>query len=333
MDFIARVTEQLALAAQQLHQRTPAHARCALILIDDIVELILHGWCEDACKADAKHAKLGQEKFSRGERKAALGQRFDEKPKFCARLGYIDERQRDFILNCHSYRNEPYHVGLLYEEIIEPIASEYYLLACDLLLTHERHSFARSFPNETYPGALLEHAGRPAAPHGHGKIFGPASQALRNARPQPGTSLQRALFTSIFWRVQAISGTLDFLMKAAPRHESNDELLLELESRAAWLTHTDSRADAAALAEDPRLYHEERQRFQSSYKQTFYAAALERWRDRAKQLRDEPDVYLALKEHETLRRACEPYAELVFEAAAEVGAEFQRQIDEAFGRK
>ncbi|WP_437611145.1 hypothetical protein WMF20_04945 [Sorangium sp. So ce834] len=332
MDFISRVTEQLDLAAQQLHQRTPTHARFALILIDNIVELILHGWCEDACKADASLAKLGQVKLSRKERKAALGQRFDEKPKFCARLGYIDEPQRDFILDCHSYRNEPYHVSLAYEEIIEPIASEYYLLACDLLLTHERHSFTRSFPDETSRGAFLKHAGQPAAPHDHGKIFGPASQSLRNARPQPSTSLQRALFTSMFWRVEAISGTLDFLMKAAPRHESKDELLLELESRAAWLTHIDSRADAAAPSQDSHLYHEERQMFQASYKQKFHAAALERWRDRAKQLRDEPDAYLALKEHEALRRECEPYAELVFEAAAEMDAELQRQFDEAFGR-
>lgn len=334
MDFISLVTEQLNIAAQQLHQRSPAHARCAHTLIDNIVELILHGWCENECKIDARHAKSGQAKYSHRERKAALGNQFEEKPKFCARLGYINESQRDFILDCHSYRNELYHISHPYEEIVEPIASEYYLIACDLLHAHKHNKFAWSSSSEPRSGTLFKQAGQSEALHGyeHVKIFDQASRSLRDARPQPSTSLTRALFISILWRVQGISGALDFLMKAAPGHKSEDELLLEIESRAAWLAHVDSRADAAALSQDPRLYREEQQMFQSSYRQKFYVAALERWQDRAKQLRDEPDVYLALKEHEALRRECEPYAELVSEAVEEAEAEMQRQLDELLKR-
>src|SRR6266498_4290873 len=75
--------DQLDLAAAQLHVGDPSHARFALILCDNALELMLHKQAEEAVQRNRLlHAMKGPQ-FNQQELSEALGRRFDKKVNFC----------------------------------------------------------------------------------------------------------------------------------------------------------------------------------------------------------------------------------------------------------
>ena len=126
MDRIYAVIEQLDVARELLADAEPLTGRLALILVDNAIELILHGSCENEIRVD----QLGDglrlvlpAKYDQKARKAALGQRFDAKLKFCRELGMLTESEARTVVITHSYRNELYHSGIRYDPIVPGIWS------------------------------------------------------------------------------------------------------------------------------------------------------------------------------------------------------------------
>ena len=93
--------EQLDLAATQLRVTDNAsYARFALILTDNIVELMMHKQCEVEFILDESWAPIlpEKQKYKPGLKRRVLGHHFEEKPKFLAKLGKISKDEMDFIL-------------------------------------------------------------------------------------------------------------------------------------------------------------------------------------------------------------------------------------------
>src|ERR687895_539386 len=99
-------------AAQQLeHVNDPAYRRFALILTDNLIELILHKQCQDEMWKEDLWLKMGEPRYTTKEREEVLGGYFAPKVKFVKKLGLINQSEQGFILICHDYPNELYHTG------------------------------------------------------------------------------------------------------------------------------------------------------------------------------------------------------------------------------
>src|SRR4051812_20261188 len=105
MNHHAVCIEQLDLAAKQLGVCIPSYDRFALILTDNVVELLLHIRCQEEFRFDQVKWKLTR-KYSADERKKVLGHYFVPKVRFCVKLGVISQAEADFITHSHEFRNE-----------------------------------------------------------------------------------------------------------------------------------------------------------------------------------------------------------------------------------
>ncbi len=150
------IVEQLHRATEELRTDHPTNNRLALILIDNAVELMVHHHCMDRLKENERWSRLAKARqavartrppggdnsdldaisdthiMTEQERRAAKGKHLDKKLKLLASKEDISGLERRFISIAHDYRNELYHIGLAHNEIIRPIAGEYFLLSCDL---------------------------------------------------------------------------------------------------------------------------------------------------------------------------------------------------------
>ena len=132
MKHILSIVEQLDRAANELSAGHPVSHRLALILIDNVAELIIHRRCQMHASAAKAEARFKEPNLSIIQRRKALGVYLSEKTKILQTLGDINELERSFLTICHGYRNEIYHVGLRHEDIIQALAGEYYLFVCDI---------------------------------------------------------------------------------------------------------------------------------------------------------------------------------------------------------
>lgn len=102
MHRLIRYTEQLQLAGAFLHEKGQQYARLALILCDNVVELLGHEQCEMYLLKEAKGWSIT--KLSKAERADARGQEFAPKVNLLVKLKDVTEEQRDFATRAHTQR-------------------------------------------------------------------------------------------------------------------------------------------------------------------------------------------------------------------------------------
>ena len=155
MRYIVTIVEQMDRAIRELATDHPINNRLALILVDNATELMLHRQCTDRLELDnmvsglwKAHQAINEERtsgdhlqFSEDLKKDVMTPKqrsqakrifLDRKLKVLEGMGDITAKERRFIAIAHDYRNELYHIGLTHDEIMRPLAAQYFLLSCDL---------------------------------------------------------------------------------------------------------------------------------------------------------------------------------------------------------
>jgi hypothetical protein len=131
--------EHLHLAAQQLNKLEPTYTRFALILIDNLVELLFFRKTEHLIDFDdgiwiGPWRRGGAGNISEEQRNKFRGKNgLSERRSFCVNLGLLSQVESEFISRMHKYRNGAYHGGVLHDEYLRPITWHYHDVACDLL--------------------------------------------------------------------------------------------------------------------------------------------------------------------------------------------------------
>ena len=156
LEHTLTIVEQLHRATEELRTDHPTNNRLALILIDNAIELMIHHHCMDRLKENEWQSRFAMAEqaiartrpprsknsdlaiisdgpvMTEKQRRDAKGKHLDHKLKLLSSIGDITASERRFIVLGHGYRNELYHVGLAHNEIIRPIAGQYFLLSCEL---------------------------------------------------------------------------------------------------------------------------------------------------------------------------------------------------------
>ena len=138
--FLATIVEQLDLALAHVEKRNAHDARFGLMLIDNAVELVLHQIAKERSSRMKAHAFMRDSYAHQTAMEKALGKSFDAKVKFARIEERLDLETSGTISIMHELRNEVYHTGIQYEEILPNLAIFYLEAAAAYLGTYQPHS-------------------------------------------------------------------------------------------------------------------------------------------------------------------------------------------------
>jgi hypothetical protein len=320
--------EQLDLAAHQLNERNPSYARFALILTDNVVELIIHRVCSHELSYDDMWVKLGKPRFTPEQRSDALGQRLDKKVKLCKTLGKISSDQSDAIQICHKYRNELYHAGLRYNDIIWDIAWFYHDIAIALLETvFPDHSW---YSGATVTSAVEKHAGK-----GGKKVLSEMHEvaaSLRQTKPTRHSTLPATLSKSAVKRTDETVESLEFLVADDPQNRPEAETIEDLQF------YDYIRSEEPLVKEIWGKVKNQKQRvaavnfIREVWKPKHASNPLPTYHEQAKKIAKKRKELDALKEFERFKSEFAYFSGLVEEAAIALDHHIQHQIDVARGK-
>ncbi|MBU3966755.1 MAG: hypothetical protein KKG76_05165 [Euryarchaeota archaeon] len=126
MNFFAQVIEQIEEAAVQIDKQTITGSRLALILIDNVIEILMY---------DLTKAELSLEDYEAIIKGTFNDKYYDfkAKTKFLVNDDKISENQKVILNFCHIFRNEAYHSNKLRDGIISEVVKLYFQICCDII--------------------------------------------------------------------------------------------------------------------------------------------------------------------------------------------------------
>jgi hypothetical protein len=320
--------EQLDLAAQQLDKRNPSYARFAIILIDNVIELITHSICSDEITNDDLWIRLGDPKLSSKQRQDALGQRFDRKIAFCRSRNRISNDEAEAIHICHRYRNELYHAGLKYKNVVWDIADFYYQVAVSVL--EKRYSPRYWSSASVISPAVERHAGM------KGKLIAPemkaVAESLRSIKPATEYSLRESLSEAALERIEETQSALDFLVSDGTEHHDEKQTLRGVQFEN-WMRSDDS----LVLAVRDRLKRPDqlvaaRTFLEMVWTPKYSDTPLPAFEKQAKSIHTQKSELDGLKSFERFRSEFSFISELLEEAASSLDNYIQMEIDRLRGK-
>jgi hypothetical protein len=337
MHFIQPAIEQLDLAGRQLHLPGTAYARFALLLADNMVELMCHQQAEFLIMLDQDRGRWASRRFTAKDEQDALGQRFDEKVKFVARAGKLTEEQRDFILRAHQFRNECYHAGLVHEDILWDLAWSYHDLACELVVQlRPGWAWGLQFRGAPSP-AIQEHLKNAGLGADSDWLQLPTLcprvvTSVKATKPASKRTLSDALSASAMRQLERLTERLQFIAEdGLQAGDADGALKAVLFRRQPGLDDLKAGLDIQAddgFREWIRRFEEAEQAF----KPPVTMKSVERWQARAADLKRTPTPSAAIVRYTDLRREFSDVADAVAEAAMQLDREIQHQIDVMRGK-
>jgi hypothetical protein len=334
MRYIYPSIEQLDLSGAQLHHRGhPSFSRFSLILTDNIIELILHRQCQAKFQYNDLWERLGAQRYPIKFKAEILGQHFDKKVWFCRKIGKISSSEQDFINIAHRYRNELYHSGIKYDDIIYDLAWHYHALACLLFARLRPNSYSWSSKNKA--SAVV----RKYIPDDKGHFvvdidakMDQIARSLAGSKPSNERPLPESLSNSAISRLERVQEGLELLVEDNPGRRTEPEVIEDLQFFEYLGSNQLLLSSKFDFRTDPYNYWQRVGALRKKWKPRHRTNPLPRFMLRAKHLSRERNPTGALQKFEKLRQDMAYFEKLVEEAAAVVDAHIQMEIDRARGR-
>lgn len=328
MKRVIGLVEQLEEAFFQLNKRTAVGARLALLLVDNLVELLMY---EEAKFVLSLYALLDglptPQKYPPKKRRDVLDH-FNPKVNFLVRDEHrISEDEGELIKSGHRFRNEAYHIGALRQSILIPVSQTYFMVACTLL---PRLGCSGGV---TYHGSdELEEAEAFLQVHGVLGVRQIDESTLNLICASMGRNqscsteeLAVALSTYLIGRLDKLASDIEFLRKTLAGPTAGDVLKF-LQFYASELKPL---GDPSLLCEDEDARVD---RLWESYRPPVTVSTLSGWRDRADRLAKIGRPGLALRTFWCIDDESTPLAQEVNDAVEQVDKHIQREIDLRLGK-
>jgi hypothetical protein len=318
--------EQLDLAAKQFDRASSAYARFALILTDNVLELMLHRFAEQELKWDEMWRSLGKQKYSDDERTRVLGQHFEEKPKFARKLGVLSDDEMTFVLICHRYRNELYHRGIVHESVIFDIAWQYHDVVCDLMPRLQKGSY-RWRMGESISAVVKTYCGEEGLARDPDRRLPEVAKQLANAKPSTARPLAAALSEAAVERLEQLDGDIEFLMRDSPIKRTREDAIFDVQAWPFLLSDESKHSIQLNSGEEIQSFQHAFNLLRERWKPPISNDPVPRWKDRATQLRHEVSALKALEKYQQLMDQMDDFDEKVRDAAVALDQHIQQEID------
>ncbi|WP_372523088.1 hypothetical protein [Sulfuricaulis sp.] len=327
IQFLADNIDQLDLALDQLAVTDRNFDRFALMLIDNVVELTLHRFAQDQASENDSWGRLGEPKHDPKQIQKALGQNFDNKVKFAASSRLITDSICESILYLHSFRNTAYHKGQRHEGILHSLAIFYFQNACELLKSYDPKWWSWG-SSDRISHRARKYIGDPQKTVDHRKIFNRAYVRLGEISGSMDEDLINDLSTDMADTIDSIDEAIRFLADDSPKKESRDNVIIDCQ---AWsFAFTDEAKEFSAT-------HGWREKQVGPYVEwiaknfnwPLKSDPIPGWRSRLESLKKETSYHKALKKYCDFMRQTEDIRGKLVEAATQLNAHIQMQIDAA----
>jgi hypothetical protein len=325
MDHPTTCIEQLDLAAIQLHQDNPAYRRFALILTDNVVELM----CFDRCEDEFGFEDLLKEQGKYGQAKKAeiLKGDFAARLNFLRSIDVLTADQQGFVQQAYTYRNESYHTGIVHDDIMPALAWHYHRVACELFVALRRRYVYRH--NENVSPAWAKHGGDTKLYWGEEAAYQKVAASLAAARPATVPNLPEALAASILSRIQSVQDALNYLVEDSPDETTEEKEVRDIQHDNDFFEGMPTGPFGPDDKEVIKLFEERERYMKTEWKPKYPRSPLKGWSGRGEKLGKATNPANALQTFAALRREIEPFGEMVFSRANALGAHIDQQVDAA----
>jgi len=327
--------EQLDLAAIQLQQNHPSYSRFALILTDNIIELMLHKQCEVEFQNDQlwKLISPDKQKYSTKLKQKVLGQQFIEKLKFVRRLGKISDDEKHFILVCHKYRNELYHSGIKHDDIIYPLAWYYHDIVCDMF-PKLKMSYGYSWSSRDFiTEAVKKHAGEKGIEILNvEESLAKTAESLKRHKPDISEPLPVFLSEAAIGRIGKVQKNLKFLVADNPQGYGEAEMIKHIQFYDFLETERERPDSPLSTCKDHKQFFQLVEKIKDKWQPKVGKNPISGWWQNAKDIATESNDTKGLLKFERLRANMMYFDGVVTEAAISLDGWIQEQIDIARGK-
>lgn len=327
--FFADQIDQLDLAIDQLAVNDRNFDRFALMLVDNVVELVLHQHAKDKIMMGRAFAPNKKPKPEWKSAVAATGQGFDAKVRYARETAMISAAMADSIQYLHSFRNTAYHLGSRHENILHSLAVFYIRVACAVLSAY-KPVFYSMHSGDKISHRAVKYLGKPDL-LGQKDAYVRASKRLTEVTEALGENLIDDLQSDMLSTIKQIDNWLDFISENDPVRPSRDETVRLYQ---AWpFAWTDGAKDFAksngCKVSDMGEYVAW---LGKNYNWLVKNDPVAGWNKRHSSLKNEKDKDAALKKYCDFMKQTEAFREALSEGILQLDGYIQEQIDHARGK-
>lgn len=327
--FYAECLEQLDLALDQLALNDENYTRFAIMLIDNVAELILHDVAQSKLLVFERYGDAPRSEDISLCRKA-VGRNFDSKVKFANKIGLFDDATKNSILLLHEYRNTSYHRGERHERFLRALTILYLQLVCRIFCDWEPLTWGFA-SNEVIPLRVRKYVRNSES------ILEDGRQRYVNAFDRLGKiasnlryDLISDLSTEMGLVIEDIDQAIDFLARDAPRPSTRNEVIIRCQTSALVFSE-EHRARAInagcsgnSIAELENWFEEEGLPFKKD--------PIPSWRRRLASLENEKEPHAALKKFGDFEKQTRDFRDQILESAFQLDMYNQSEIDRMRGK-
>lgn len=327
--FHSDTIDQLDLALEQLSFKDRNHDRFALMLIDNVVELVLHRFAQEKFRESKSWGWLTKEDLDSALLERALGQKFDHKVKFAKRAGLITEDTCNSILSMHKFRNTAYHKGMRHEGILHSITKFYFSVTCNILIKLSKGSLSW-MNNDVISQRAQKYIGKPTI-HVDQETFTAAYRLLAEKVEIFGDSLLADLSKEMGKIIHNADRDIDFLARRTKNKQSRDKAIIDAQ---AWHFAFTEPAKTFVRAQNYEFSSVETYLnwLIETYNWPIKCDPIPSWRERLQKLNKAVDLHAALKMFNDFLLQSESILALIDESAIKLDHYIQLQIDLARGK-
>lgn len=327
--FFADQIDQLDLAIDQLAIRDRNFDRFALMLIDNVVELVLHQHAKDKILLSRALESNKKPKPEWKSAVAATSQNFDAKVRYARETVMISGPMADSLQYLHSFRNSAYHQGRRHEGILHSLAVFYFRAACAVLGAY-KPPFYGTYSKDKISHRAVKYLGKPDL-FGQKDAFTLACNRLAEVAGALDENLVEDLQADMLATVKQADEWLDFISTNAPNRPTRAEVVRDCQAWPfAWTD--EGKAFAQATGCKAATMGEYVDWLGHNYPWQVKADPIESWKRRHASLKRETDLDAALKKYCDFMKQTETFREALDEAVSQLDGYIQQQIDEYRGK-
>ena len=329
LQFVADQVDQLDLAVDQLSVGDRNFDRFAMMLIDNVVELILHSHAREKARENERWRHDVTPKNDPQAVTAALGQSFKAKVQLARETFMIPVTVAESIQYLHRFRNTAYHQGERHEGILHALAVFYFQNACSVLEGFKPQWWS-SGSSDHISHRAIKYLGTPKL-FDHGDTMPDACARLRQVGNSLGLTLVVDLHTDMEKTIDLVDEQINFLASDEPRPTSRMEAIIAAQ---AWPFAFSEKGkqwarDNGCPVETGGGYVD---CLSSKYPWQIRTDPIASWRGRLKSLAAETDLDAALKKYCDFMHQTEDFRSKLDESASQLDSYIQLQIDFARGK-
>lgn len=327
--FFADQIDQLDLAVDQLAVRDRNFDRFALMLVDNVVELVLHQHAKDKVVMGQPFAANKKSKPEWKTAVAAIGQGFDAKVRYARETAMVSAATADSIQYLHSFRNSAYHQGSRHENTLHSLAVFYFRVACTVLGAYKPAFYSLSSGDKISHRAV-KYLGKPDLFDQKG-AFVRASSRLTEVAEGLGDNLIDDLQADMLSTINQIDDWLDYVSENDPNRPSRDDAVRHCQ---AWPFAWTDEAKAFARANGCKASNigEYVEWLADRYNWQIKTDPVVSWKKRHRSLQKEKDSDAALKKYCDFMKQTKTFREALNESVLQLDGYIEEQIDLARGK-